>query len=221
MTNKTDTSSHPDDRDPGLLSQLKDQFGVAIIAGLGMGLIIGGLVGLVQVFLHDEFSLVGLAICLVSFAIGIPITVYAFRKSPSLRPGDPDTPRTRRMGRMMVAMILFIGMIVVPFILGLGLGEKIELYSNDPVPQWVAIYLGALFLIGMPALVYAHRRNMDEIESGEMQFGEVIGFQFFATTAPVWWIAFRGGLAPQPDIMILFVATIVVSLGANMYRKFS
>ncbi|EAQ30126.1 hypothetical protein NAP1_05100 [Erythrobacter sp. NAP1] len=216
-----DKTEHDADAPLGLLTMLKQQLGTAMIAGAGIGLLYGGLVGLGVVLLRETLSIPALLVCLVCIGGGVPILVYAYRRSPSLRDGDPDTPRARRMGKLMFFLMTFVVVIMLPFVIRGDSLEGIEFWSNGPIPQWIALFLGAVWLIGMPALVYFNRVNMDELERGEMEFGETIGFQFFGLGAPLWWIAHRGGFAPEPDLMIMFVATVAVSVAANMYRKVS
>lgn len=221
MSQAENEKIYEDDAPMGLLAKLKRELGVAVIAGLGIGLIYGGLVGMGVVFTQDEFSFAAFAVCIVCLTIGIPICLYAYRKTPSLREGDPDTPRARRMGKMVFFLMCFAVVIMLPFVIRGDTLEGMDLFSNGPVPAWIALFLGIIWALGMPLLVYINRQNMDELERTEFQFGETLGFQFFGIAAPVWWIAARGGLVPPPDVMILFIATLVVSVLANLYRKIS
>jgi hypothetical protein len=43
----------------------------------------------------------------------------------------------------------------------------------------------------------------------------------FTFTAPVWWMGWRGGFLPEPDVMILFVAVLVVTWIANMWKRYA
>jgi len=203
----------------GFKHQFKRQIAGALAIGFSVGLLSGGIFGFGVVLSQEKFSLTALAVCLVCLVVGGFTIWRAYRKFPSLRDGDPDTPRARRIGKLSFVTLAITIAIVLPFAVTGDTFEGGAFLSNDPVPAWVAYYLGAMWIFAMPPMMYLFRQNMDEIEKAEMQFGEMIGFQFFAITAPAWWIASRGGLAPEPDIMILFAITLAVALLANLYRK--
>jgi hypothetical protein len=72
----------------------------------------------------------------------------------------------------------------------------------------------------MPLVIVGYRYNLDEVMREANNFGFSVGFQFFPCLAPIWWMAWRGGFLPQPDIMITLVASLVVALLANLWKRF-
>jgi hypothetical protein len=151
--------------------------------------------------------------------IGGVIVIATFRKWPTLTQGDPVTPRTRRYSWAMIALIAFAMLTSLAFARPEGGSLANDLYSNDPLPTDLAVGLAILWLVGMPLLSAMTRRNMDEVERGLLQFGESSGFRFFSVAAPAWWLGYRGGVLPQPDVMILFVAVLAASSIANLARR--
>lgn len=187
--------------------------------GTGFSLLLGGTAGGAMVYAKGDGLSTGMAISLVTGLIGGAIVFATFRKWPTLTQGDPVTPRTRRYSWAMVALITFALLLTLVFARPEGGSLANDLYSNGPLPTGIAVGAALLWLVGMPLLSAMTRRNMDEVEQGLLQFGECVGFRFLSVAAPVWWLGYRGGVLPQPDVMILFVAVLAVSATANLARR--
>ena len=76
-----------------------------------------------------------------------------------------------------------------------------------------------LWAVGIPALIFFTRRNMDDFSRAANDFGFMVGGQLFYFAAPLWWLGWRGGLLPRPDVMILFVATLIAVNVANLWKR--
>ena len=219
MTNSDEVPGIAEDDDNSLGARFR-RFAVPMLwFAAGLTLLLGGIAwGAMQVA-KDNIASVDLMGAAIAGLIGGVITVATFRKWPTLTEGDPVTPRTRRYGWAMVALIAFSLLITLIFARPSGGGLANDLYSNGPLPTGLAVGAALLWLVGMPLLAAITRRNMDEVERDLLIFGESAGFRFFTSVAPAWWLGYRGGVLPQPDVMILFVGVLIASFIANMARR--
>ena len=193
----------------------------AIVFAIGLGLALGGVSAMAVIARKGELGFASIAMALPFLLIGLGIIVYAFRKWPTLRVGDPDTPRTRRLGKgVYVLMIFAIGtaMIMVTF-MPEARGPN-SFFGNGPIPPALGAVMAIGWMVFMPILSIYNRRNVDEVDRSTFEFGETVGFQVFAVLAPVWWVAWRGGFVPQPDVMIIFVIVLVASTIGNLCKRF-
>ncbi|MEL6239260.1 MAG: hypothetical protein AAFQ90_11820 [Pseudomonadota bacterium] len=155
--------------------------------------------------------------------IGLPLVLagsyVSWRWMPDWTMGEPDTPRGRRVRWVLVGCGVLGGLASVPFTNIDGGGSL--LFSNGPMPSTPALIAAALRGLAMPVLMILFRRNADEVTREANNFGLSVGFQVFAYAAPLWWVGWRGGFLPVPDVMILFVATLVVATVANIGKQFA
>lgn len=187
--------------------------------GAGISLLLGGIAAGAMLSAKGQIISAGIVASVITGIIGGVIVIATFRKWPTLTQGDPVTPRTRRYSWAMVALIAFAMLMSLAFARPEGGSMANDLYSNGPLPTNLAVGLALLWLVGMPLLSAMTRSNMDEVERGLLQFGESAGFRFFTIIAPAWWLGFRGGVLPQPDVMILFGAVLIASFIANVARR--
>ncbi|MEO0871535.1 MAG: hypothetical protein AAFY19_06170 [Pseudomonadota bacterium] len=155
--------------------------------------------------------------------IGVPILAvsgyFLWHWMPDFTMGEPDTPRGRRIRWTLIACGVVGGIASVPLIDTQGGGSL--LFGNGPVPASSALLTAAIWGLLLPVLIVTYRRNADEVTREANNFGFSVGFQAFAYAAPLWWIGWRGGFLPTPDVMILFVATLVVATLANIWKQFA
>ena len=155
-------------------------------------------------------------------AIGAPLTLIAFyflwKWFPDFTMGEPDTPRARRLHWLVLISGTIGGLSTVPLI-DTAQGGSL-LFGNGPVPPTRAFLALLMWAVCMPLVIVGYRYNLDEVMREANNFGFSVGFQFFACLAPIWWMAWRGGFLPQPDIMIALVASLVVALLANLWKRF-
>lgn len=157
--------------------------------------------------------------------LGSPIVLAGgfalWRTAPDFTMGEPRTPRGNRMRWLLVAIVVAGIAISVPIILADDGQGRISLWSNSPMPQTAALIAAGLWALTMPLLMVASRRVADEHTRAATDFGMMVGFQTFAYAAPIWWMGWRGGFLPQPDVMILFIIASVLSSGANLWKRFA
>ena len=63
------------------------------------------------------------------------------------------------------------------------------------------------------------RRNADDFAKATGEWSSMIGFSFFTLITPVWWMGWRGGILTEPHAMLIFVASLVVTTMANLWKR--
>ncbi|WP_337661388.1 hypothetical protein [Erythrobacter sp. Alg231-14] len=208
-----------EDDDNALFARMKRVLIPAMIFSVGLGFFLGGM-GAGVVFLQKYDATFGaMAACAVTSAFGALIIVLTFRKWPTLRIGEPDTPRTRRVALIMMALIAIACVISLMFVSPEDGNARTQLFSNGPLSSNAALAAMLLWAIGIPLITFFARRNADEVDMEYQRLGESMAIHFFSVVAPVWWIGWRGGFLPQPDVMIVFLATLVVMATTNYVRR--
>lgn len=189
--------------------------GIALRLGGGLFLAIFGAgigVGVIAAWRdHGEFRsgvVIGLGLALLALMAGSWM-VLSVRASLIL----PRSPRVRR-ARIALYLSLVVGAIV-----GAG-GHLFEnrhgsggamgaLFEAGPISRAFAIALIAGWAVAMIVSIYWHMA-LDEIERAEYEFGAVLALYGYVTIAPAWWILWRGGMLPEPDGGVIFLAVCVI-----------
>ncbi|WP_232492230.1 hypothetical protein [Novosphingobium kaempferiae] len=129
-------------------------------------------------------------------------------------------PRSPRARRSRIALYLSLGVAFVAggaagitgHLTGDGNGFPM-LFEHGPISSTLAICAIAGWLIAMGASIYWHL-TLDEIERAEYEAGGTLAMYAYLLAAPAWWLAWRGGMAPEPDGVAIFVMVCTVwSLG--------
>lgn len=151
---------------------------------------------------------------IVMIAVGAPITLiggyYLWRKMPDFTMGEPQTARGKRVRWLLVAVIAVGLAIAFPIIFADDGDNGATLFGNGQMPLIPAMIAVAIWTLATPILIFVGRRNSDEHAIAVHDFGMMVGFQVFAYAAPIWWMCWRAGVLPQPDVMILFVVTGII-----------
>ncbi|WP_369025276.1 hypothetical protein [Qipengyuania sp. RANM35] len=143
-----------------------------------------------------------------------------WRTAPDFTMGEPRTARGIRMRWILVGIALLGPLAGYPLIAHRGPnGERLDLFSNAALPGSVVLPMLAVWCIAIPLLIFLVRRNSDDFMRSANDFGFMVGGQLFYFVAPVWWLAWRGGFLPRPDVMILFIVTLVGVNLANLWKR--
>ncbi len=133
---------------------------------------------------------------------------------------EPISPATRRSRRFIELMNLIVlpGTLVL-FFGSVSMEHPFAMFTNSPVPLWVAIVAMTCWLLARVLREFWHY-NTDEHEQRAIDFGRRVGAGVFFAVTPAWWIAARGGILPQPNAMILWLLTIgIVSISWLWHRS--
>lgn len=154
---------------------------------------------------------VGLSLAVAAMGIGIWLALSALR-SGHYNVALPNSPRMRR-SRILTYVCLAIGLIsgiashFIPH--SSESGADLSDMHHGPIGKAAAIALLVGWLVGMAVSIYWHM-TLDEIERAEYEFGALAAFYGYVTIAPAWWVAWRGGMLPEPDGIAIFFGVLII-----------
>jgi len=135
-------------------------------------------------------------------------------------------PRSPKMRRSRLALYIAFG---GAFALGIGVGitgsinKDVDnmglLFSSAPITPTLALVAIAGWFVAMALSAYWHV-TLDEIERAEYEFGGNIGMYAYVTIAPTWWLLGRGGLAPEPDGLVIFWLVCIAWAAGWAWRRY-
>lgn len=202
----------------GLTLRLGGGFFLAIF---GIGIAAGVLAAWRE---HGEFGtggVVGMGLAALVAAGGAWLLLSA-RRGMAM----PRSPRVRR-SRIALYLSLSVSLVVgaMAGFSGFASGEIdgpgdgfTVLLSAAPLSRILAASLLAAWLLAMAVSAYWHI-SLDEIERAEYDFGAILALYAYVCVAPAWWLAWRGGMAPAPDGVAIFVTVCVVWLIGWAWRR--
>lgn len=88
-----------------------------------------------------------------------------------------------------------------------------------PLPAWLAIVMAIAWGVALPVITWRWQRVVDEHERDAYRDGAVAGSWLMGMGAPVWWVLWRGGLAPAVDVLWLYAAFITITGLTWLWRK--
>ena len=190
-------------------------FAVVFLAGIGTGF--------TYAVLEDGgFTLVSGAILAGVVLLALTCAGLALRLLTAPNNEGPPTAKERLNRNILVACgaMGFAIAILMMFTQGeTGLADG--LLTNDPLPPGIAIIMLVLIGVVLPILSFIwHRSAVDEQEVAAYKDGALWGLNVFMLGTPVWWIAWRGGFVPAPDMIFIYFATVFVMGGVWMWKKY-
>lgn len=194
--------------------------------GLLVGLIF--LVAFVIGFMAAHFEKGGAFSLYGASILGIAVLAIAgcgWLMARQLRAAAGEEPLTRKE-RLNRNILIGSGMLGALIALALifsqdgGISAAGGVFSNAPLPPMVA--LGLVLLIGVlvPVLSVFWQRTVDEQEMDAYKTGAVYSFYVYGIGAPVWWLAWRGGFAPEPNGIIIYFVTVAVMGVVWTWKKY-
>lgn len=135
--------------------------------------------------------------------------------------GGPVSPATRKANKLYWIKELLGGVAILALFLGgFSKDHPFAAVSNGPLPLWIALVAIPSWLIAR-VIREGWRNSADEHEQRASDFGRNAATGVFLAVTPAWWVASRAGLAPQPDAMVLWMLTMVVSSIGWGWRRYN
>jgi hypothetical protein len=132
---------------------------------------------------------------------------------------EPVSPATRRANKLFgLKELLGVLAMLALFVGASSKDHPFAGFSNSPVPLWIAIVAIASWLLAR-GLRELWGGSTDEHEQRSLDFGRRVAAGLFFAITPAWWVAARAGLAPQPDVMILWLVTNITASIAWTWRR--
>ncbi len=164
----------------------------------------------------------------VGYALSLVIIASAVWGLVKLQPwrllepaGEPVSPATRRTQVLFYVSTFISALAALVLVFGIGTRDgSSPLWSNSRnVAPTVAIIAIAVWLVAI-ALAWWWYFSADEHERKANDVGFLVGGGLFMAVTPVWWIASRAGLAPPPDAMTIWYASMMAMfMGWAWYRN--
>lgn len=213
-------ASHVDEDSPRLGREIGR---IAQVAGGGLGLLfcIGLVAGLLAA--HGErggpFSSSMLGLLIGATLLAAACLFLCYRGIRAMTQSQDATRRERRYRVVMMICVALGG--AMGAVLAFAGPEPFSAFSNGPLPAWLAVALALFIGLVVPAIsVYWHRHAVDEQEAAAYGKGALFGVYAFWIGAPVWWFLWRGGIAPAPDGVVIYLATILVAGIVWLWAKY-
>lgn len=102
----------------------------------------------------------------------------------------------------------------------IGLTGRILGTPYGPIDPAAAIGLAAAILMLSVVGNWFYFRSIDELEVASNLVGGFWGFYAFMVGWPLWHILWRGGLAPKPEMLPLYVAAALVAVAGFLWKRF-
>lgn len=83
-----------------------------------------------------------------------------------------------------------------------------------------AIGASIAWTLGLAVCLILYHRAIDDHEKRAWLWAGLWGWYAFVFTAPVWWVLHRAALAPAPDVMLLFLFSLIANAIVYLWLKF-
>ena len=169
---------------------------------LAMAFLLGVGVGFVKGY-SDHGGGPGIKAVAVLAALLLALTGCAWLLQRLIRSARPEEPLTRkeRLNR---------NILIAAGLLGGVIGMVLALTGTNGAPAFADVFSDGPLPAGLAISLYWHRHAVDEQEAAAYKNGALIALYVYMIGAPVWWFAWRGGFAPEPHGVIIYVATVSV-----------
>ncbi|HUQ13190.1 MAG TPA: hypothetical protein VM055_02840 [Novosphingobium sp.] len=186
---------------------------LAIASGLALLFSIGVVAGVIAAAIERGALKPTGALALAGAAmIAIGAWVVLRRVIPALLPtqSSPRVGKARRMVMLSGAVGGVLGMFLALVALSSGQSSSDVMagLSSSPLPRWVALVAIAVWVGAVPWLTINWHRNIDEHEAQAYRDGALAGIYAYFAIAPTWWMAWRGGMAAEPQEMPVFLVVV-------------
>ena len=188
---------------------------LSIVLGLVMLLALGILIGAGYALATGEVDPGEMPITIGLGIVGglalLVAVVGLVRLKPWAGSGEPMSAKTRKANNLLLLSGALGGVIGAALsIATISMDDPFTLFSTAPLPPAVIIPALVVWLLIVPAISWQWHRSIDEHETQSYHFGGIVALYLYAFLAPAWWFAWRGGLVPAPDTMVVYL--IVMSI---------
>jgi hypothetical protein len=153
------------------------------------------------------------ALILGAVAVAAVTCGWLFQRTLRTAPtGEDPLTAKERLNRNILVLCGVLGAVI-----GLAMGVvepravtgSASILSNGPLPPAFALTVVLLTGVLLPAVsIYWHRHATDEMETDAYKTGALYALNVYMIGAPVWWFLWRGGLAPAPDGIAIYMITV-------------
>jgi hypothetical protein len=128
------------------------------------------------------------------------------------RPGERAEESRRNRFWLLMAGFMLVGGVI-------GAALVIVREGDGSLPAVAAIAVAALLVVALGGGSWYFYRDIDELERRDNLIAGVIALHFYVILYPCWYFLWKGGLVPEPDHEILYIATLIVMTLAYFWKK--
>jgi uncharacterized membrane protein YidH (DUF202 family) len=201
-----------------------------IVSGLGIVMTAGAVAGYLASHEAQGGGALGTAgiVTLCGFAAIIIGLAYAiWRNVSKMKASNEGLTRREKLNRKMTYGFLLaggaIGLLLAFYDTSVGnLDTRPALILADsPMPPVMALMLVFFWAVIMPIIAWFwHKRAIDEQEASAYRDGGYYAAYAFLIGAPMWWILWRGGFAPEPDGVAIFMLFASLWTAVWFWKKY-
>jgi hypothetical protein len=135
----------------------------------------------------------------------------------------PGEAAARARSRRLLLYFVVLGAIggVIGFVTALLEPNSANLLSGRSVPPAFAIVAAIVILVAVVIGSLRYHSVIDEFERRDNLIAATWGANLLLGGYPVWLLLWKGGLVPEPQHLILYLAVLLTSGGVYLYRKFT
>ena len=201
-----------------------------IVSGLGIVMTAGAIAGYLAAHEAQGSGAIGAAgvLTLCGFAAIIIGLAYAiWRNISKMKASNEGLTRREKLNRNIVwgcgLVGGAIGLLLTFYDTSVGnldTGPAL-IFADSPMPPVIALMLTIFWGVIMPIIAWFwHKRAIDEQEASAYRDGGYYAAYAFLIGAPTWWMLWRGGLAPEPDGVAIFMLFALSWTSVWFWKKY-
>lgn len=132
--------------------------------------------------------------------------------------------KRQRLNRNLVIVMLLLGAMIGIAINLLGPQDSDVSFrglSNIAISPLKAIILTIFWGIILPIMTYIwYQKSIDEQEATAYRAGAFYAANAYIGIVPIWWILWRGGLAPELNGMVIFIMFNSIWLATWIWKRY-
>jgi hypothetical protein len=201
-----------------------------IVSGLGIVMTAGAVAGYLAAHEAQGGGALGTAgiLTLCGFAAIIIGLAYAiWRNVSKMKASNEGLTRREKLNRKIVWGCGLaggaIGLFLAFYETSVGNSDTgpALIFADSPMPPVIALMLAFFWAVIMPIIAWFwHKRAIDEQEASAYRDGGYYAAYAFMIGAPTWWMLWRGGLAPEPDGVAIFMLFASLWTAVWFWKKY-
>jgi hypothetical protein len=201
-----------------------------IVSGLGIVMTAGAVAGYLAAHEAQGGGALGTAgiVTLCGFAAIIIGLAYAiWRNVSKMKASNEGLTRREKLNRKIVWGCGLaggaIGLFLAFYETSVGNSDTgpALIFADSPMPPVIALILAFFWAVIMPIIAWFwHKRAIDEQEASAYRDGGYYAAYAFMIGAPTWWMLWRGGLAPEPDGVAIFMLFASLWTAVWFWKKY-
>ena len=201
-----------------------------IVSGLGIVMTAGAVAGYLAAHEAQGGGALGTAgiVTLCGFAAIIIGLAYAiWRNVSNMKASNEGLTRREKLNRKIVWGCGLaggaIGLFLAFYETSVGNSDTgpALIFADSPMPPVIALILAFFWAVIMPIIAWFwHKRAIDEQEASAYRDGGYYAAYAFMIGAPTWWMLWRGGLAPEPDGVAIFMLFASLWTAVWFWKKY-